>query len=42
MDIILMGTIHIVVSLEHLIAIVPDHRFGTVAWAIDAVTLSNY
>jgi len=29
------------VSLEHSIAAVPNHRFGTAAWAIDAVTPAN-
>ncbi len=29
------------VSLEHSIAAVPNHRFGTTAWAIDAVTPAN-
>ncbi len=29
------------VSLEHSIAAVPNHGFGTAAWAIDAVTPAN-
>lgn len=29
------------VSLEYSIAAVPNHGFGTAAWAIDAVTPAN-
>jgi len=29
------------VSLKHSIAAVPNHGFGTAAWAIDAVTPAN-
>jgi hypothetical protein len=29
------------IPLKHSIAAVPNHRFGTAAWAIDAVTPAN-